>query len=340
MPDSPPLYFDHNANSPLRPELRATYLELLESGLGNPSSLHAAGRRARLLIDEARERIAAALAVHEDELVFTSGGTEADNLALLGSVRTHDAPLVTSRLEHAAVLEPAAALADLGHPTAWIEHDATGRVAPEALRRACDPHPGGVVAVAAANGEVGTVQPLETLVEAARAAGAAWFHTDAVQALGRVPLALHASGVDSAALSAHKLGGPVGVGVLYTRLGFRVPPLLHGGGQEGGIRPGTENAAAIAVAGLAIERAVAERQAFAAQGLDLTRRMATMLRESIPQVSFNGPSPESDDRLPNTLNVTLPGVDGRVLVTRLDLADPALTCRPAKSSRVTRTRPS
>lgn len=313
-----PLYFDHNATTPLREDVREHYFGWLAEGLGNPSSLHGAGRRARLLIDEARERAAAALGVHEDELLFTSGGTESNNIALRGAALATNGGVAALAIEHAAVLEPAAALSRDGLPPLLLGHDSVGHADPEAIRAAAGRPDVGVLSIGAANGEVGTVQDLSACVAAARGAGSVLFHTDAVQAVGRVPLDLRGSGVDLASVSAHKLGGPVGVGLLYIRSGVQIAPSFHGGGQEGGMRPGTENAAAIAAASLAIARAVEERDEYAQRCGAMLAELERDLESAIPQLVVNSPS-TGVLRLPNTLNVTLPNVDGRVVVTRLDL---------------------
>lgn len=322
------VHLDFNATSPMRAEVRALHAEVLDTLRGNPSSLHAAGRSARGRIDLAREQAAAALGVGEDELVFTSGGTESNNLAVLGSLRAAPrAPgprsLVTSPVEHASVLGPAARLEREGHPWHRLEVDARGLVEPAAVLEAVERGPCGLVSILAAGNEVGQAMPLaavgaalETLPPERRPR----LHTDAVQALGRLPLALDAWGVDLASLSAHKVGGPVGVGVLVRRRGAPLEPLAYGGEQEGGLRPGTEDVAGIAAAALAIELAVQERAEFAARAEAMARALLAGLRAAHPDCRLLGPPlEERDARLPGTLNVLLPGVDGKVLVTRLDL---------------------
>ena len=319
------VHLDHNATTPMRSEVRERLLEVLDSGVANPSSLHAAGRKARLLIDEARERTAAALDVDEDEILFTSGGTEANNLALFGGL-VAGCPLVTSPVEHSSVLEPARRLAQEGHDWRVAEVDEAGLVSAEqvaALALSAPSGPvAGMVSIMTANNEVGMVQPIEELGRLLRAGPGPrpLFHTDAVQALGRLDVPLGAWGVDLASLSAHKLGGPQGVGVLYRRTGVELRPLLLGGGQEQGLRPGTENVAAIVAAGLAFELAVRERQAFADHSSRLADELWRGLREAFPGARLAGPDAGAATRLPGTLNVVLPGVDGKVLVTRLDLA--------------------
>lgn len=323
------IHLDHNATTPLREEVRTLLVELLDRGLGNPSSLHASGREARQLIDDARERVAAALDVHEDGVLFTSGGTESNNLALRGALAAAPAGagLATSTIEHAAVLEPAAQLATRGRPWVQIECDGTGRIDPERVAQAVANHDLALVSVMAANNELGTVQDLPAIADLVRehSSGRTRLHTDAVQAIGKVPFDPSRWGVDMASLSPHKLGGPVGVGILIAAPGTSLEPLVFGGGQERGLRPGTENAAAIAAAALAVQLAVTERDAYAQRVGALASGLWRALHERLDGVRLLGPPIDPhgpidvDQRLPNTLNVLLPGVDGRVLVTRLDL---------------------
>ena len=318
------IHLDHNATTPLRPEARELFVELLDRGLGNPSSLHDSGRQARQWVDEARERVAGALGVHEDEVIFTSGGTEADNLALFGCVEhdTQGRGLATSTIEHSAVLEPAAVLEGRGRSWIRLSCDDRGLVDPDSLAAAVAGEDLCLVSVIAASNELGTVQDVPALARATHEAsgGRTRFHTDAVQALGRIPVDLASWEVDMATLSPHKLGGPVGVGVLITARGTLLAPRVHGGGQERGLRPGTENVPAIAAGALAIESAVAEREVYASHVGSLAGGLWTALEKELPGARLLGPPMGDPRRLPNTLCVLLPDVDGRVLVTRLDLA--------------------
>jgi cysteine desulfurase len=316
---------DHNATTPLRPEALETWVEVASRLSGNPSSLHAAGRSARAIIDEARQRIAGALAVGEDELVFTSGGTESNNLALLGAVEAagRGAGLVTSAIEHSSILGPARALAALGRPVQVLPTDAVGDVDLAQLKAAVASVGGGVVSLAAANNEIGSLGPLEAVgrllddVPLPRPR----FHTDAVQALGKIPVRVREWaewGVDLASFSAHKVGGPIGLGLLWRRRGLALDPRIHGGSQEAGVRPGTEDAAGIASAAVAIELAVREQAEFARRVGELTRYIMEGIARAVPTVRLVGP-PLDRPRLPNTLCILLPGTDGKVLVMRLDL---------------------
>jgi cysteine desulfurase len=329
------VHLDHNATTPMRPEVRSLLLERIDRLVGNPSSVHRSGREARAVLDEARERVAAALAVREDEILFTAGGTEAVNLGLLGAVhaRGPSAGMVTSAIEHASVLGVLDHLERTGRPAQRIAVDREGVVDLEGLLAcAADPRHA-VVSVQAANSEIGTLQPLREIGSRLQALGKSRpiFHTDAVQALGRIPVRLSEWGVDVAAFSAHKLGGPTGVGLLWRRTGVALSPTLHGGGQEAGLRPGTENAPAIAAAALAIELAVREQRDFAERTRRLSHSFWEQLRVVVPGVELNGPAigTQASDarRLPNTIHFTAPrgapqdgrNIDGRVLVARLDL---------------------
>lgn len=324
------VYLDHNATTPLRPEVRERFLELLDRPRANASSLHQAGREARQVLDEARERVAAALGVHEDEVVFTSSGTVSDNLALRGVLGAAGpgSALVTSTVEHSAVLEPARSLERSGHPLRLVPVDGSGRIDLDEMQRlaagaalvslqAASNEVGSCTDLAAARGRLDTL-PVRPLL-----------HTDAVQALGRIPLALDA--VDLASFSVHKVGGPLGVGLLVRRKGVRLDPLVEGGGQEAGLWPGTENVPAIGAAALAVELAVAEREHYAARTTELCRLLWQSLCSCLEGPRLVGPSLD-EHRLPNTLNVSMPGVDGRVLVTRLDLAGLAVSAGSACAS--------
>lgn len=318
------VHLDHNSTTPMRPEVRACCLAVLDRALGNPSSLHASGRRARACVDDARARVAAALGVHEDEIFFTSGATEANNLALFGVLEAAggNAGLVTTTVEHSSVLAPAEELARRGRSLTRVPVDSTGVPDPAALASAAAEPSIALVSVAAANNETGAVPDLAATSAALARLGRPRprFHTDAVQALGRLPVRLAEWGVELASFSAHKLGGPPGVGVLWRARGVALAPRMHGGGQELGLRPGTENVAGIAGAALAFELAVREQAATAERMARLARTLWNDLRACLPGVRLLGPPIDSARRLPNTLCVLVPNTDGKVLVTRLDLA--------------------
>lgn len=315
------VHLDHNATTTIRPEAFEVLCDRTARLRGNPSSVHAAGREARAWLDEARERTAAALSCREDEIVYTSGGTESIQLALAGVLRAagERRGLVTSAVEHSAVLAAADRFEREGRPVVRLPVDARGCVAVDAALAAADDGIA-LVSIQAANNELGTLQPVAEIGESLARRGRArpLLHTDAVQALGRVPLDALRARADLISYSAHKVGGPSGVGVLVRRSGIALEPLLGAGSQESGLRPGTECVPAIAAAAVAIELAVRERAEYAQRTARLCRSLWEQLTHSIPGVRCNGPSID-DARLPNTLNVTLPGVESRTLVARLDL---------------------
>jgi cysteine desulfurase len=331
---APRVYLDHNSTAPLRPEVRTLLGELLDVPRGNPSSLHAEGRRARQLVDDARARVADALGVREEEVLFTSGATEANNLALLGALEALPAgtALITDRAEHPSVLAAADAAERAGAPVVRTEVDATGAPVIEQIVEAARGQGAAVVSVAAANGEVGALPDLDALGPALRALEhPPLLHVDAVQALGRVGLRLLDRGVDLASLSAHKVGGPAGVGILWRRRGVPLAPRAHGGGHEAGLRPGTEDAVSIAAAALAVELAVRDREAFAAHARDLVESLWSALA-ALPEPPVLVGPPLDEPRLANTLNARFPKTDGKVLVMSLDLEGLAVSAGSACAS--------
>jgi cysteine desulfurase len=320
------VYLDHAASTPMCPEAVEAMTEQL-TRVGNPSSLHAPGRAARRVVEESRERIAAAVGCRPGELVFTSGGTESDNLAVKGVywARRDADPrrtrILSTAVEHHAVLDALHWLAD--HEGAEVELlpvDALGRLDVDALRASVERDPDSValVTVMWANNEVGTVQPVPEVVEIAHAHDIP-VHTDAVQAVGSVPVDFSASGVDLLTLTAHKLGGPYGVGGLVVRRQLDVVPLLHGGGQERDVRSGTIDAPAIVAFATAVELAVkhqAERfERICALRNDLVRRVV----ERVPDAAVNGdPECSAGHRLPGNAHLTFPGCEGDSLLMLLD----------------------
>ena len=314
------VYLDHNATAPLRPEARKALEEALDLGLGNPSSVHHRGRAARAVVDEARERIAGALGVAEEELTFTSGGTEALNLAIIGVMGEAPAQggLVTCQTEHSAVLGACALAADRGAQLTTLGVDDLGRVDLESDREALGA--AHLVAIASANGETGTQQDLGAVRVAMGGEDRGLLCVDGVQSLGREPLSWLKEFADMAAFSAHKVGGPQGVGFLWKNRRASLGPLCAGGGQEEGLRPGTENVAGIHAASIAVELAAREAREQAPRQRALLTTLAQGLFAAFPQLDLNGPPVEDAGRLPNTLNVAFPGAEGRILVVRLDLA--------------------
>ncbi|WP_396449288.1 cysteine desulfurase family protein [Actinomadura sp.] len=319
-------YLDHAATTPMLPEaIEAMTAELRE--LGNPSSLHAVGRRARRVVEESREIIAEAFDARPSEVVFTSGGTESDNLAVKGLYWARRAAdparvrVLAGAIEHHAVMDAVQWLADHeGAKVDWLPVDELGRVQPDVLREALGS--GDDVALATvmwANNEVGTVQPVAELAAAARERGVP-LHTDAVQAAGHLPVGFAASGAQALTVTGHKLGGPIGVGALLLAKPkepvFLDPvPLLHGGGQERDVRSGTLDTPAIAGFAAAVQAAAAHREAEARRLAGLRDRLIEAVRAAVPDAVLNG---DPADRLPGNAHFSFPGCEGDALLMLLD----------------------
>ena len=320
------VYLDHAATTPILPEAAAAMTAQL-GAVGNPNSLHASGRAARRVVEESRETVAGALGCRPGEVVFTSGGTESDNLALKGlfwSRHAEDARrtrIISSTVEHHAVLDPLHWLAEeAGADVVLVPVDALGRLDLDAFRAAvaADPDSVALVSVMWANNEVGTVQPVTEVVAIAREHGIP-VHTDAVQAVGQVPVDFAASGVDAMTLTGHKIGGPYGVGALLLRREVQLTALLHGGGQERDVRSGTIDAPAIAGFATACELAVKHQADLADRLAELRDRLVTEVRAVVPDAVHNG-DPVSDPahRLPGNAHLTFPGCEGDSLLMLLD----------------------
>ena len=314
------LYLDHAATTPVRPEVRDAMEPFLADRFGNPSSSHGPGRAARAALETARERVAAALGAEPDEIVFTGSGTEADNLAVLGHWRARGGGVAVSAIEHSAVRRAAASAAREGAPVATLAVDEAGRLDLDALTETLQGDTR-LVSVMAANNEVGTIQPVAEIAAWCREHGAT-FHTDAVQAVGHVPVSVAGIGCDLLAMSAHKFGGPKGVGALYVRRGTELAPLLHGGGQERGLRAGTSNVAGAVGLATALDAAVAEQAAEARRLRALRDRLESALTGSVEGLVVNGTGAE---RLPHVLSVAIPDLDSDVLLASMDLAGLAVS---------------
>jgi cysteine desulfurase len=310
------IYLDHAATTPVRPDVVAAMLPYLGGGY-NPSSLHAEGRAARAALDDARERVARVLGAAPREIIFTGGGSEADNLAILGvaRARAHQGRhIVTSAIEHHAVMHTLDALEAEGWSVTRLPVDAQGVVSVDAFRDALRTETT-LATIMLANNEIGTVQPIVALAAIAREQGVT-FHTDAIQAPGQRALDVHALGVDLLSISAHKFFGPKGVGALYVRSGTPLVAQMLGGGQEYGLRAGTENLAGIVGLATALELAEAERPATAARVATLRDRLEAGILAAIPDTRVNGRGVE---RLANSCSVAFAGVPGDALLIRLDL---------------------
>ena len=326
-------YLDNAATTPLDPRVARAMQPFLAERFGNPSSLHQAGREARQAVDEARRQVAALINAEPDEIVFTASGTEADNMALVGVIDAlggRDTHVIVSAIEHPAVLETCGYLARRGVDVTLLPVGADGIVDPDALRRALRPNTR-LVSVMAANNVVGTVQPIAELGRLARQHGAI-FHTDAVQAAGKVPLDMRRLEVDLLSLSAHKLHGPKGVGALYVRKGVTLEPLIHGGGQEQGRRSATENVAGIVGFGCAAEIARAEMAAEAARLVGWRERIIETVAAEIPNAYLIG---HRYDRLPGHICLGFAGQEGEAikLLLALDEAGVAVSSGSACSAR-------
>lgn len=322
-------YLDHAATTPVLPEVLAAMVEQLGC-VGNASSLHASGRAARRAAEQARERLADAMGARPSEVIFTGGGTESDNLAVKGifwARRAADSRrrrIVTSPAEHHAVLDTVEWLAKHdGADITWLPVEPSGRVTPEAFAAALgDGEDVAVASVMWANNEIGTVNDLPALARIAHAAGVP-LHTDAVQAVGQVPVDFAASGVDALTMTGHKLGGPMGAGALLLRRDVDCTPILHGGGQERDVRSGTLDVAAIVGLQVAACTAVAGREERAARLAALRDRLVTGVMAQVPDVRLNG-APLDDvlatgpGRLPGNAHLSFPGAEGDALLMLLD----------------------
>ncbi|MGL5858274.1 MAG: cysteine desulfurase family protein [Angustibacter sp.] len=318
------VYLDHAATTPMLAE--AVQAMVAELGVvGNPSSLHTSGRRARRVVEESREQLAAAIGAAASDVVFTSGGTEADNLAVKGSYRARRRAdprrrrILASAVEHHAVLDPVQALVQHEDAEAvWLPVDSCGRVelsyVAEQIQQ--DPDSIALVTVMWANNEVGTVQPIGPLIELAHAHGIP-VHSDAVQAVGQVPIDFAGSGVDLLSLSGHKVGGPHGVGALVAVRGAAVDPLLHGGGQERQIRSGTLDEPAIRALAVAAELAVRQQPTTATRLTALREALVVGIQAVVPDVVVHG-DPDPAGRLPGLVNASFAGCDGDALLYLLD----------------------
>jgi cysteine desulfurase len=319
-----PVYLDHAATTPMLPEALDAMTEELAQ-FGNPSSLHNAGRRARRVVEESREQIAAAYGARPSEVVFTSGGTEADNLAVKGLFWARRAAdparrrVLSAAIEHHAVLDSVGWLRD--HEAAevgWPALDSSGVIEPAALREAIEQEPGAValVSIMWANNEVGTVQPAAELAAVAREYQIP-FHSDAVQAAGQLPVSLADSGATALTVTAHKLGGPVGAGALLLARGADLVPVLHGGGQERDVRSGTLDAPAIRAFAVAVEIATQRRGDEAKRLAELRDDLIAQVRAVVPDAVLNGARP-GPGRLPGNAHFSFPGCEGDALLMLLD----------------------
>jgi cysteine desulfurase len=333
------IYLDHNATTPVEPAVLDAMLPYFSANFGNAASIHTPGQRARSAVETAREQVASLIGARPQEIVFTSGGTESDNHAIFGIVRSAAGAskhIITTQIEHEAVLNTCQALEKDGGTVAggrnaievtYLPVDSNGLVDPESVREAIRPQTA-VITIMHANNELGTVQPLEQIGKIA-AQNDIFFHTDAVQSAGKIPLDVNALAVDLLAISGHKFYAPKGIGALYIRGGTRLRQLLYGGHHQRGFRPGTENVPGIVGLGKAAELA----------GLTLhedARRVSALRdeleRELLARIPQSRPNASRAPRTPNTANITFPGIEGEALVIALDLKGLACSTGAACSS--------
>ncbi|HEX5070472.1 MAG TPA: cysteine desulfurase family protein [Vicinamibacterales bacterium] len=326
------IYLDFNATAPVAPEVQDAVARAMRDDFGNPSSVHAFGQRAKATLDEARSHVAALIGGDPAEIVFTSGGTESDNLSIRGAfeaARTSGRRrLVTSGIEHEAVLNTVKALTAHGAEVVTVPAGRDGIVDVDAMAAAVTPETA-LVSVMLANNEVGTIQPVQRIADICHQHGA-WLHTDAVQAAGKIPVSVRALGVDLLAMSAHKFSGPKGIGALWIRRGVRLMSQATGGRQERNRRGGTENVPAIAGMGVAARLA---REALDRDALSATARLRDRLErgilETIEGTAVNG---APDRRVPNTTNISFDGIEAESLLIALDLEGIAVSTGSACSS--------
>jgi cysteine desulfurase len=326
------IYFDHNATTPVEPEVLDTMLPFLSGDYGNASSIHTFGQKARSAVETAREQVASLIGARPQEIVFTSGGTEADNHAIFGIVEAASGDrkhVITTAIEHEAVLNTCQALEKRAVNVTYLSVDCDGRIDLSALRTSLGENPETtLITVMHANNELGTVQAMEEIGRIAAEADV-YFHTDAVQSAGKIPIDVKAMGIDLLSLSAHKLYGPKGIGALFIRGGTRLRQLLYGGHHQRGFRPGTENVAGIVGLGKAaamVQNSIAEdSKRIGALRDSLERGLLERVRDS----HANG---SGAPRTPNTTNITFPGIEGEALVIALDLKGLACSTGAACSS--------
>jgi cysteine desulfurase len=317
-PAADPIYLDHAATTPVREEVYDAMKPFFGPRFGNPSSTHRWGREARAALDEARERVGRCLGARPDEICFTSGGTEGDNLGILGAWRALKSKgrraVVTTPIEHKAVLGAVHEAAHEGAEERMVAMTAEGVVD----RKSFDALVDDTVAICSVmwvNNEIGTIQPVPELAAKAKERGAL-FHTDAVQAFGKVPIDAQKQRFDLLTISGHKLGAPKGIGALFIRRGIHVEPLMHGGAQDRGRRPGTENVAAAVGLARAAELTIAESEAHCARLRKLRERLEAGILARVPDIVLHGKSAE---RAPHIMNVSVPGTDSESLLMALDL---------------------
>lgn len=324
------IYLDSNATTPMRPEVSAAMIPLFSGDFGNPSSIHWFGQQAKTLLDEARQQVARLIHAESPEIVFVSGGTEADNFAIRGIAEAQKARgrhIISSTIEHHAVLHTCKDLEKQGWEITWVKVSADGLVNPDDVRRAIRPDTV-LITIMHANNEIGSIQPIEEIGAIATEADV-YFHSDGVQAVGKIPVDVKKLQVDLYSISAHKIHGPKGVGALYVKKGTILKPLLTGGGHERNRRSGTENVAGIVGFGRAAQLAREELETEIAHVRQLRDKLETGLKARIPLIHINA---ERAPRLPNTSNIMVDFAEGEGMLISLDLKGVAVSTGSACSS--------
>jgi len=307
---------DHSATTPVDPEVARVMIAALSDSFGNPSSIHGYGNEARLAIEKSRKQIAALIGASPEEIVFTSGGTEADNMAIIGAAQAYQnrgRHLITSKIEHHAVLDTFKHLERQGYETTYLPVNRLGQVDIETVKQAIRADTI-LISIMHANNEIGTIEPIEEIGQLARAQGIV-FHTDAVQTVGRIPVDVKSLNVDLLSLSAHKFYGPKGIGALYIRSGIKPSPLLHGGGQERTWRSGTENVPGIVGLGQAAEMALQNMPEHSHHLQGLAQTLISRILNEIPQAYLTG---HPQNRLPGHVSFVFLGVEGAAMLIFLD----------------------
>lgn len=308
------IYLDHAASTPIADSVLEEMMPYLRENYGNPSSIHRFGRIATKALDSARKRIAELINANPNEILFTSGGTESNNTALFGIMNQNKGKtLITTSIEHDAVLEPCKKLEQLGHNIVYLPVDSDGMVSVENLESLLSDQVG-LVSVMFANNEVGTIQPIKEIAQLCKKYSVP-FHTDAVQAVGKIPVDVHDLGVDLMSISSHKINGPKGIGALYIRNGVKLNPFLLGGGQENGMRSGTESVANIVGFGKACQIAKENLQSNNHALQNLRNRLVERISKELTHTTMNG---HKEMRLPNNAHFTFLGVNGEDLIIKLD----------------------
>lgn len=327
----PPIYLDHNATTPIDPEVADAMLPFLKEYFGNPSSSHSYGIQARKAVEQARRQVADLLGCQPDEIIFTSGGTEANNYAIRGTAEAHRKKgyhIITSQVEHPAVINVCQYLEQSGFRISYLPVDQFGMVDPAVVEQAITPATI-LITIMHANNEVGTIQPIEKIAAIARSHGIL-LHTDAAQSIGKIPTLVNDLRIDMLSMAGHKLYAPKGIGALFLRRGLKLQPLILGAGHESGRRAGTENVLEIVGLGKACEIAAKHLEKNQRHSRSLRDRLWEGLQRHIPGIGLNG---HPEKRLPNTLSVSFPGVNANVLLDELTsvAASPGAACHASEA---------